>query len=76
MRQVINLHLEDIRIFSGSLETFHWYQIDVYFIPFHLLLDIYTEIVDIYQTVIINLWINIIFENVVPANKKVCKISL
>ena len=54
MRQVINWHLEDIRIFSGSLETFHWYLIDMYLIPFHLLLDIYTEIVDIYQTVIMD----------------------
>ena len=52
---MINWHLEDVKIFSGSLETFHWYQIDVYSIPFHLLLDTYTEIVDIYQTIIIDL---------------------
>ena len=31
-------------------------------IPFHLLLDIYTEIVDIYQAIIIDLWINIILK--------------
>ena len=32
------------------------------FFSFHLLLDIYTEIMDIYQTVIIDLWINIILK--------------
>ena len=35
MRWVINWHLEDIKIFSGSLETFPCHQIDMYLIhPF------------------------------------------
>ena len=33
---------------------------------FHLLLDIYAEIVDIYQTIIIDLWINIILKMLFP----------
>ena len=40
---------------------------------FHLLLDIYTEIVDIYQTIIIDLLININFENIVPVTKRYVK---
>ena len=39
--------------------------------PFHLLLDTYTEIVDIYQTVIIDLWINLILT--IPVTKRYVK---
>ena len=49
MRWLINWHLENIKIFSGSLGTFHWCWLDVNLICLFSLIAGYTyfEIVDI-----------------------------